>query len=205
MILDSTFTIPAGGANMQVTAGKYLSVKSCTLPIKASFNGGPLEPTQAGQVTDKSAQPFSYVNFVNPNAMAVTLTCFIGDQPVTYQPSDNSAANAQTYCLGNLGIASGAAANGGLPACDATGLLQITDGMALVIPSTNNGHRRQSITFSMSPTTPKPLNVLDANGNNYMTIYASQQIEIVSDSVFQLSGALGIASVTVGQIFLSSN
>jgi len=115
-------------------------------------------------------------------------------------------SQASTYLYGNLGIAVSAAAITGpppVPACDAYGYLQITNAMNLAISGIDRfGKLRQTITFSVSPTSPAPLNILDAYGNPFMTISAGQQIALNTNSTLVVSGATGTAAVTIGQIFL---
>jgi len=190
------------GLSMPVSiSGKVMSVKSSTLPISIAFDGRDKQPAQSGTVL---RGPFKFATFTNSNAVDVTVNFFVGDDPVAFSPQDNSASNASSYSLGNLGIATSAGAAGGLPGCDANGFLQITDSMGLVVSGSNNGHRRQQIFFSTKSTSAAPLNVLDANGFAFMTIPAGQVITILTDSTYILSGAGGIASVTVGQIFLAA-
>jgi hypothetical protein len=198
-----TKTLAAGGAIIVTWPGKVLSMKACTLPLMVSFDSGDSHPVKGGQVIPR-ADEFNNVNFVNNNSVSVTFDFYIGDEAAPYAPADNSQSNASSYAFGNLGVAVGAGAVGGLPACDANGFLQITNALALVVPGTNNGHRRQIITFSMSSSSPAPLNLLDANGCAYMTILAGQQIQLVTDATFTLSGAGGTAWVSVGQIFLNN-
>ena len=197
-----TITIPAGGAAVETCAGKVLTIKKSTLPVYVTIGGANQRLLKAGSVVPTDG--FKNVNIINNNTVPVTLTFEIDDVAGQYTPDDNSSSNAPSYALGNLGVAVGAGAAGGLPACDGNGFLQITNAMALAVTGTNNGHRRQIITFSLSTGSPAPLNLLDANGFAFMTILAGQQIMLVTDATFTLSGAGGTAWVTVGQIFLNN-
>ena len=201
-----TDIIAAGGSAMHVWPGKVLSVKSSTLPLTICFDGQDSDAAcKAGRVFDYSPGGFTTVNLTNPNAVAVTITFYIGDAAVTYAPDDNANSNAQMIPLGNMGVAIGAAAAGGLPACDSTGFLLVTNAMALALPGVDSaGRRRQSVVFSMASNSPASLNILDATGCAYMTLAAGDKIERVTDANFTLSGAGGTAWVTIGQDFLAS-
>jgi len=196
-----TRTVPAGLAVMVSAPGKVLSVKLSTLAITVAFDGKDAQPVNSGTVLPG---PFNSLNFFNSNAVNVTVEFFVGDSAVPFFPQDNSLASASTYIFGDLGVAVSAGAANGLPACDANGFLVITNNMALVVAGTNNGHRRQTITFSLSSASPAPLNLLDASGRAFMTILAGQQIALDTDAAITLSGAGGSAWCTVGQIFLSN-
>ena len=196
-------TIGAGLGAIQKTPGLVLSVKSCTLPITAAFDGGNALPIGAGTALP-IAGGFKFINFFNPNTVAVTLSGFIGERAVEFQPQDNSQSNSGHYAFGNLGIAFGASASGGLPACDSSGFLQVTSGMNLSVPGTNNGHRRQIITFSVSAASASNLQILDANGFAFMTILPGNDRAFVTDSAFKISGASGTAAVTIGEIYLNA-
>jgi hypothetical protein len=221
-----TISLAPGQATMQQTAGKYLSIKNCGLPIVASFNGGQNETVFAGQVFDKSGmnggQGFNYFSLTNTNAVAVTVSFFAGGSPVSYNPADNSQSNAATFAFGNLGVAINGAAGSafaGSPQCDGYGYLQITNAMQLVIPNIGNvgptiGHRRQVLTFTMAPagtllssgqTQQYSLNICDANGLAFMTIAPGAIVSLPYDATFIVSGVNGTVGVTIGQIFLASN
>ena len=197
-----TITLQPGMAALETCVGKVLTVKKCTLPLVVNFDGANQRTVKAGSVVPTDG--FKNLNFLNNQAVAVTITFEVADTAGQYTADDNAASNAASYAFGNLGVVTGAGAAGGLPACDGNGFLQITNAMALVVAGTNNGHRRQIITFSMAGNSPSPLNLLDANGLAFMTILSGQQIMLVTDAAFTLSGAGGTAWVTVGQIFLSA-
>jgi len=74
------------------------------------------------------------------------------------------------------------------------------------VSGTNNGHRRQLVTFTMAPATSYAyaLNILDANGFSVMTMLPGQIIALPTDSDLYISGAGGTAGVTIGQMFLAS-
>ena len=206
MSQEITLTLTPGAANMQSAAGKFMSVKSCSLPLSVAFNGGPEQTVSAGMILDRSAAPIVYVNLRNQNAVAVTITFYVADAPVPYAPADNSVSMASEYAFGNLGVVTNTGANSafaGSPACDALGYLQITDGMNLRIDNTNNGHRRTRIVFTMSDITLARLNILDAAGRAYASIIKGGQISLNDDCIYFVSGAQGVASVTIGQNFLA--
>ena len=189
---------------MQKTQGGdiYLNIGACNLPLSAAFNGGPGKNVSAGQTYKEN--PFNYFSLTNNNAVAVTVTFSSGQHPASSQPADNSVSNASHTALGNLTVATGGPAAGGLPACDANGYLQITTAMNLLVPGTNNGHRRQLITFDVSPNSPKSLLVQDANGCVLQNIPAGQARQMVTDAPLYLSGNGATAWAVIGQIFLNS-
>lgn len=196
-----TRIVPAGLAVIVSSPSKALSVKTSTLPLTVAMDGKEAQPVQSGTVLQG---PFKWLNFFNSAAVDVTVTFYTGDEAVLFSPADNQQAAASTYVFGNLGIATSAGAAGGNPACDANGFLQITNAMALSVAGTNNGHRRQTVTLSMSSQSPASLNILDSGGRAFMTILSGQQIALDTDATLVLSGAGGTAWVTVGQIFLSA-
>ena len=197
-----TATIQPGNSIAETCVGNFLTVKQCNLPLTLTLGGSQQKTVKAGSVIPMDGQ--KNIGLKNGNAVAVTVSFEVDDKPGTFVADDNSTSNATNYAFGNLGIATGAGASGGLPACDANGFLQVTNGMNLAVSGTNNGHRRQILTFSLSGSSPAALNVLDANGLAFMTILAGQQIALVTDAAFTISGAGGTAWVTVGQIFLNS-
>lgn len=200
--MNRTTQVPANGQPVQETLGsfKFLRIRKLTSPVLISFDGNDwLTANLNDQFTPKGAQR---VYFQSAAGVGITVEFSYGN--VSFTAQDTAQSNAQTYALGNLGIATGAGAAGALPACDGNGYLQITNAMALVVPGTNNSHRRQIITFSVAAGSPAPLNLLDANGFAFMTIASGQQIALATDAQFTLSGAGGTAWVTVGQIFLSN-
>jgi hypothetical protein len=124
----------------------------------------------------------------------------------TNHDESTPVSNASTYAWGNLGIQNNSGAVAGsppTPACDGNGYLQITAGMGLTIRGKKNYKPRQLITFSVSTTSPAALQVTDALGYAFMTIYAGQQIALATDSPLIVSGAGGTSAVTIGQIFLA--
>jgi len=197
----STITIPANGAASCDTPAKVLTVKSCTLPINASMDGGSVNQIQAGAVLDG---PFRTVNFLNTNATAVTLVFWIGNDAVKFSPADNAQANAATSLFGNLGVADNTGAANGFPACDVNGFLQITNAMLLTIGNTVNGHRRQAISFSVKTGAAFPLMVKDVNGFSFCDVQAGQNKEFVTDAILQVSGMGGTCPVIIGQMILTA-
>lgn len=204
-------TLPAGAQHNITTTALVLTVKTSTLAIQVSFNGGPLQPVSAGSKLNITG---GLLSFTNNQAVAVTIGFWLGDKAVDFSPVDNSATNAQTYLFGNCGIANSANAN--LPddsapghvtniACGATGLLTIPNAPNIQIAASNNGHRRQVIIFSVASNSANALNVLDPNKNTVMTIpIGSPPISLPTDSVIYVSGAGGNCTVTIGEIYLAS-
>lgn len=206
MIQQFILTILAGQAGHNTSGGKVLTVKSCTLPLNVSFDGGAYTQIQAGSVIERTTA-FKTLNFQNLQGANVTVVFYVGDVAAPFSPADNSASNAATYAVGNLGIANGAAAAGLNPACLGSGFLQITNGMFLRISNLDpvNGHRRQTIYFSVDPAAAFNLAILDISGNTFMILSKGQQIQLTADSVFELSGIGGTVGVAIGQIYLTNN
>jgi len=194
--------ILAGGDVQAVATGtfNFLRITSATADFQISFDGSAWKESQKNDYFQQTSQRV-YFRTVNAVAATVTFNCDINPIP----GQDISSASASTVPQGNLGIVNGAAAAGGLPACDANGFLIITNVMNLKIPGTNaNGNRRQIIIFSTSANSPAALQVMDANGFGFMTIPAGTVMPFVTDGDLLLSGAGGNAWVTVGQMFLKN-
>ena len=196
--------IPANGQLVQESVGafKFFIIRNATNAFQYSFDA---QTWRDGLKNDKD-QPASNtgkVFFRASNATAATVTFETSQTPL--QAQDTAQSNASTFALANLGIKVGAAAAGGLPACDANGYLQITDAMALLVSGKNAGRPRQTIIFSVSSGTLNVLTPDSGGGNNYvfMSIPAGQVIPLDSDTDWILSGAGGTAKVSVGQIFLN--
>jgi len=201
-----TRSIPAGGAVMVSAPGKVLSVKTSTLPISVAMDGRDKHLIQSGTVL---MGPFNALNFFNDNAVKVTVNFYTGENQVPFSPADSSASNAQTYLLGNMGIASGASGNllknGTTPtsvSVNSSGYMSI-DNNNYLIPGTNNGHRRQLILIGVSSSSSVGLNVQDSNQCAVMTVAPGQQVVLSTDSDLFVSGANGTALATIGQIFLA--
>jgi len=206
-----TVTINAGCAYDSETPATVITIKSATLPFTVAIDGTAPTAAQAGTVLHG---PFNVLNFFNPNAVPITIGYYLADTQVSYSPSDSSASNAATYLYGNCGIA--ANGNKNLPnsnggntnvAADPNGYLKITNNPNIVIANLNNGHRRQMILFTIAPVaigTGASLNILDANGNPFMTIPAgSPPVALTTDGVIWVSGVGGTAYVTIGEIYLT--
>ena len=196
-----TTNLLANGAPQQETLGtfKYLIFRKVTAACSSSLDGNDWKPV----TKNDRLGPLSNCDriFFQATAGVVASVTFDFDiLPVNAQ--DTAQSNASTYAIGNLGIANGAAAAGGKPACTAAGFLAITDAMAFPIPGTDNGHGRQMITFAVSKNSPASLNVLDENGFTFKTMDAGDDFAYPTDAKFILSGAGGIAWVSVGQIFV---
>ena len=116
-------------------------------------------------------------------------------------------AQGETYILGNLGVANGASGNGTTsPQCGSDGYLVITNSQQIKIPGRdqNNGNRRALIIFTMKNSVSYALQVLDKDGNQFMTINGGQVIAIASDADFIISGNGGTTYVTIGQVFFKN-
>jgi hypothetical protein len=197
--------IAANGAIAQEVLGafNFLYVLTATASFQISFDGNTWVDSGGNKKYDRTGKGSERVYFRAKNGVAATVTFDYDLSPISFQ--DTAQSNRATAALGNFGIATGAAAAGGKPACDANGYLQITNAMNLAVAGTNaSGQRRQVIIFSLATASPAPLNVLDPNGFAFMTIAAGQTISLVTDSAFILSGAGGTAWATVGQIFLAN-
>lgn len=190
--------------------GLVLTVKTSTVPVLVSFDGNAYQPLAAGSVFDlRNAGGFKTFTIQNQstNSTTATVNFWVGDVPVNFSPADNSTALAQTYAVGNLGIANGAAAAGPLPACNASGLLQIASNKTYAIANTDpaTGHRRQIVTFSIDPNATFTLAVMDPNGNTMMILQKGSQIQLVTDAPLLIQGVSGTVGVSIGQIYLSNN
>lgn len=196
--------IAATGAIAQETLGtyRYLYIDSATRAFELSFDGNAWQPGVANKYYDLSATVQSRVYFRAVNGLAATVNFSYNVQPFTVQSTAQS--NASTYCVGNLGIATGASSTSELPACDVHGNLLITNAMSLLIEGTHEGNQRQMITFAVDKSSSASLNVLDPDGNNFKTMNPGDDFAYPTDSIFYLSGAGGTALVSVGQIFLKS-
>lgn len=198
--MSNPITISADGAVKRIVIGRfrYLVLRRASNPVQISFDGSWFKPARQGMTFGPIDA--TSVTFKAENGLASDVEFDTDMQPLTYQ--EQAQSNASTYAFGNLGVAIGGAAAGGLPACDANGYLQITNGMALLLDSTKDGNRRVSVTLTVAANSPAPLNVLDENGKAMMTVIAGDQVEIVHDAKLKLSGAGGTAWATVGQFFL---
>lgn len=202
-----TLQIAAGQSGLNTQGGHVLTVKSTTLPVNVSADGGGYESASSGSVLDYGEKGFRMLNFQNPNAVAVTVVFFVGKVEASYSASDSSASNASTYAVGNLGIAKGYGGGGGKPACSASGLLQITSGMGFAVPSVDSatGHRRQTLIFSVDPAAQYNLEIDDPAGNTFIILAKGQQVVLVTDAALTLSGVGGTVGVAIGSVYLNNN
>lgn len=197
-------TIQPGNSIAETCVGNFLTVKQCSLPLTLTLGGSQQKTVKAGSVIPMDGQ--KNIGLTNGNAVAVTVSFEVDDKPGTFVADNNSTSNASTFAIANLGIAVNAAVNGALPACDANGYLQITNGAFYLISGKSNGHTRQQIVFSVSAGS---LNVLTPDstlvGNQFvfMTIPAGQVISLDSDTDWIVSGAGGLCKASIGQIFLN--
>jgi hypothetical protein len=201
--MQYTVKINATGEVEQRSIGayKFVMIRSATAAFQLSFDGVTWRNAGANDRFPLS-KSYDAIYFKALNANAATVTFEAAKQAFTTQ--DTAQSNRPTAAQGNLGIANNTAAANGLPQCDGNGYLYITNSMALNVAGTNDtGNRRQIIIFSVAANSPAALQVMDANGNGFMTIPAGTVIPLVTDSTFILSGAGGTAYVTIGQMFLS--
>ncbi len=199
-----TVTLPPnGGTQLDKTSGRFLNIMACNLPLLAAFDGGPGQVVTFNQTYEKTG--FRYFTLVNNNAVAVTVSYTAGNHAANFQPVDNTVANAKHRPFYNLGIGDNTAAAGGAPACSASGYLQITAGMLLLVPGTNNGNTRQAISFDVAAASAAALQVKDLNGNTGHIITAGQPRLIVTDSALKISGLGGVASVAIAETYESGN
>jgi hypothetical protein len=201
--MQYTVNIKATGEVEQRSIGAYrfVMIRSASAAFQLSFDG--VTFSNAG-ANDRFPLSHNYdaIYFKSVNGAAATVTFEASKQAFTTQ--DTSQSNRPTTAQGNLGIANNTAAANGLPQCDGNGYLYVTNAMALNVAGINGaGNRRQIIIFSVAANSPAALQVMDSNGNGFMTIPAGTVIPLVTDSTFILSGAGGTAYVTVGQMFLS--
>ena len=197
------FSVKATGEVEQRSLGEFSYVKiiSASLPFQISFDGNTFQAVNQNDYLQTSA-PRTNVFCRALNGQASAFTIKVSKSPFTGQ--DTTQSNAPTSLIGNLGIADNAAAAGGLPACDGNGYLQVTAGMALLIPGNNNGHRRQSVTFTVSAASAVALRVNDSNGAGHMIIALGEKIQLVTDGDLRIGGVGGTCSFMVGQIFLNN-
>ena len=173
-----TKTIPAGGAIMSTTPGKVLSVKSCSLPITAAFNGGLAEPVQAGTVLDG---PFRYINFINPNTVAVTVGYFVGDVAVNYAPVDNQQKVGSTYAVASSINTSGTTSSSGI-----------------LVSGTNNGHQRKQIVFTCLSGVAR---IQDLSRNDGIRVIYTAPITMETDAAFYVYNESGSPIVLIMETY----
>jgi hypothetical protein len=197
-----TLNIPANGAHAQSTLGRFqfFFVRFLSKPAEISFDGTQWQPVQQNDRFTRPEIP-TRVFFRSADGLASLVTFQYSLTPFSAQ--DTALSPAATVAVGNLGIPNGTAAAGGLPQCDSSGYLHITDGMNLLIPGSLNGSLRQKIVF----TKPNAginnivLSVMDVNGNTFMLIPANHTIVLDTSDDFIISGVTNTSWVTIGQIF----
>jgi hypothetical protein len=120
-------------------------------------------------------------------------------------------AQGETYAVGNLNIQNNTAATSNLPQVNSSGFIVCPNTANIKISGRDpqNGNRRVLIVFTMAISTTAnpvaPLQVLDQNGCQFMTIQQSQVIALACDADLYISGLSGTAQVTVGQVFLKNS
>ena len=207
---QESVTVAARATITENVTGKFFTVISATSKLTVEINGVRREVRAGSKI---SAGKFKRITFIETQGYANTVVYDAGDEEFQGE-IQVSGANAASYMYGNCNIANSASAN--LPnsaggntsvACTADGYLTFPNNANVLISSTNAGHRRQQIIFSIAPTTKGiyGVNVLDANQNTFMTIPAgSPPVALITDSDLYISGAGGNAYCSVGQVFLNS-
>ena len=89
-----SITLQPNEARIVQASGKILSVKTCDAPLIVAFNSGAPETVKAGDVLPFDGQ-IKTLNFVNPNATAVSIYFFVGDEAVKFLQQDQSTAVVQ--------------------------------------------------------------------------------------------------------------
>lgn len=200
-----TLNLTADGLpqNLALGAYKYVVLRNVQGTVQVSFDGQNWTAASQNDRFGAFAEPLpSKIYFRATNGIAAVVTFLSSLEPITIQ--DTATSVASTEIFGNLGIATGAAAAGGNPACSAFGFLQITDAMNFPVSGTRNGKRRLDVTFCVKAGSAFNLNVLDATGKAFMTIPPGATVQKVMDADFTVSGAGGLAEVTIGQVFLKN-
>ncbi len=183
-------TILAGGAFMETTRGLCLSVKSSTLPINAAINGGPSVTVQAGTVLDRREGGWSYINFVNPNTVAVTIVYFVGPVPVLYQPGDNQQKIGKTATTAQLFNA-------------------LSTSVVQNITNANAGRQRKQIVFTVDSIIGTPgandgVIIQNLDGSVFCYVTKSTPLTFETDAAFKvLRSGSSPANLTlyVGEIY----
>ena len=200
--MNRTTQVPASGSPVQETLGgfKYFIIRSATAAVQVSFDGNvwhDAEPNDLLNPTDASR-----VYLRSTNSVAATVVFSYSKTPLSVQ--DTATSSASVTPQGNLGIANGAAAANGLPACDANGFLSITNGMLLKLAGTSpTGNRRQILILSVSAN-GAALQVLISATVGFMSIAPGSSFPLVTDSDFYISGSGGTAKVTIGEFYLKN-
>ena len=196
--------LAADGSPQPLALGAYafIVMRSVNGTVEVSFDGQTWQPALQNDKFGPLEPNPNNIFFRATNGVAATVTFIASLKEIRIQ--DTATSVAATEIFGNLGIAVGAPAAGGNPACSALGFLQITDGMLLKVPGVKDGKRRLDVTFCLQTGSAFNLNVLDKNGFAFMTIAPGAALQKVMDADFWLSGAGGTASVTIGQVFLKN-
>lgn len=196
-------TLPANGlpSSLALGAYKFVVIRKMSGTVEVCFDGQQWHPAAQNDRFTMPAE-MTEIAFRATNAVAATVSFIASLETLNIQ--DTATSVAATKIFGNLGIANGAPATGALPACSALGFLQITNAMNLLVSGTKDGKRRLDVTFCVKAGTAINLNVLDENGFAFMTIPPGATVQKVMDADFYLSGAGGLAEVTVGQVFLKN-
>ena len=198
--MNQKLSLSGSGSVRRVVVGRFLYfvLKRASTPVQISFDGNDFKVASQGDTYGPIEAASVWFKAEAGLDSDVEFTASL--EPVRYQ--EQAQSNAPTEAFGNLGIADGAGANNGMPACDANGNLIITNAMALLISGKRNGKRRQMITFAVSKNSPASFAVKDANGKTFKVMDAGDDFAYPTDSDFIVSGAGGNAWVSIGQIFL---
>ena len=205
MSQNYTLTCPANGTPTKLALGSFVFAVICsaTNSPEVSFNGETWQPAKQNAAFGPLPPGTGNIFFRATNGVDSTVTFTVGETKTDQQ--DTSQSQAPTSAAGNLGIANGAAAAGALPACDANGFLQITNGMLLKVPGTSDsGNRRQILILSVSAN-GAALQVLVSATVGFMSIAPGATFPLVSDADFYISGSGGTAKVTIGEFYLKNN
>ena len=195
-----TINVPADGSIAQATLGRfqYFFARVVTKPVDVSFDGVQWQPLAQNDRLTLPQTP-TRVFFRATAGVAALVTYQYSVAP--FAALFTAVTPAGTSIRGNLGIPDNTPAAGSKPECDQYGYLQITNGMALLLPGTVNGNKRQRIIFSNKGSETNTLNVKDSNGCTFIQIFKSDVIALDTDADFIISGNSGTAKVSIGEIF----
>ena len=209
-------SIPAGGCYSASSPGKFISVKTSSLPITLTIGA------QSFTVRSGSVIPLEgdiNFNFTNGNSIPVYLYFFVGDDQMRFSPDDNSYSINSTYALGCMGNPAGYLTAKAGKATDNTNYdptngktFDVTRNGILTIPGVNNLHRRKQITFQNSGT--NAVAIFDANANLFLIIPGVTVLGNIgtpytyeTDSTFYACGLNGLdtGKFVVNELYYGSN
>jgi hypothetical protein len=179
----ATLVIPVGatinnvflpGSVKAPNGGKFLYIRSATVPFMMQFDGGQLFQAEGGF---KFTEEFGVCYFYNFTLNPITVTYYTGAAGVDYIGT-NQVKVASTYLLGNLGLkATGNYQPVGLGVptqlitigTGAAGMISLAPGSSITVYGVNNGHQRKGIIFSTWNASSNFL-VQDLNGGTVMCV-----------------------------------